>query len=59
MVYFLAQVVETSLQTSQLVQQQTLVPLQQVNIILQQEIMLYAKTQQDITTTAIGGSALI
>jgi hypothetical protein len=49
MVYFLAQVVETSLQTSQLVQQQTLVPLQQEHIILQQEIMLYAETHQDLT----------
>jgi hypothetical protein len=40
MVYFLAEVMETFPQTSQLVQQQTLAPLQQVQIILQQEIML-------------------
>jgi hypothetical protein len=41
MVYFLAEVVEMFLQIFQLVQQQTLVPLQQVDIILQQEILRF------------------
>jgi hypothetical protein len=37
---FIAQVVEMFPQTSQLVHQQTLAPLQQVEIILQQEMVL-------------------
>jgi len=37
-------------QIFQLVQQQTLAPLQQVQIILQQEVDLYAKIQQDVIT---------